>query len=171
MSVWLVKAETLVASVLLALVVILVFVAGLMRWFGLPLIWSVDMAQLLFIWVIFLGADLALRKRAHIGIDLLVRRLSGRARVLLDVLLAALAIAFLGAMALLGYRLTMLNIERQFGDSGISYAFVTVAVPAGSALLALTLAGQVRRAIQSLGGRPQPIFAAENGADAEKTAL
>src|SRR3546814_6107426 len=69
------KAEALLAVGLLAVIVFLVFIAGVMRWFGEPLIWSVDLAQLLFVWVSFLGADMALRKRAHIGIDYLVRRL------------------------------------------------------------------------------------------------
>src|SRR3546814_10072287 len=75
------EAEALLAVGLLAVIVFLVFIAGVMRWFGEPLIWSVDLAQLLFVWVSFLGADMALRKRAHIGIDYLVRRLPGRARV------------------------------------------------------------------------------------------
>src|SRR3546814_8646672 len=116
------KAEALLAVGLLAVIVFLVFIAGVMRWFGEPLIWSVDLAQLLFVWVSFLGADMALRKRAHIGIDYLVRRLPGRARVVVDLALAAVCLAFLGVMAVMGYRLTLLNIERLFGDSSIPYA-------------------------------------------------
>lgn len=154
----LLKGEVLLANTLLALITGMVFAAGVTRWFGYPLVWSVDMAQLMFVWLSFLGADLALRKRAHLGIDLLVRALPIRARVILDILLALLAIAFLGAMTVLGYRLTMLNLERVYGDSGISYAFVTIAVPAGCLLLSLTLAGQVLNAILSLRGRPEPVF-------------
>ncbi len=168
MGAWLIKAEARLAIALLAVIVVLVFAAGFLRWFGTPLVWSVDLAQLLFIWVSFLGADMALRKRAHIGIDLLVRRLPGRGRVVLDLLLALLAIAFLGAMVVMGYRLTMLNLERRFGDSGISYAFVTVAVPAGCGLLALTLLGEMWSALRSLAGRPQPIFTAGEGVAAEE---
>ena len=46
-------------------------------------------------------------------------------------------------MAVMGYRLTMLNLQRVYGDSGISYAFVTGAVPVGCLLLAITLAGHL----------------------------
>src|SRR3546814_17110454 len=99
-------------------------------------------SQLLFVWVSVLGADMALRKRAHIGIDYLVRRLPGRARVVVDLALAAVCLAFLGVMAVMGYRLTLLNIERLFGDSSIPYALVTIAVPAGCILLGLTLMQQ-----------------------------
>jgi len=162
------KAEGLLAGALLAVIVFLVFIAGVMRWFGQPLVWSVDLAQLLFVWVSFLGADMALRKRAHIGIDYLVRRLPMRARVLVDVVLAAVCVAFLGIMAVMGYRLTMLNIERLFGDSGIPYALVTIAVPAGCILLGLTLLQQVAIALRSLRRQPHPIFAAEARGDIEE---
>ena len=161
MGTWFVKGEVLLANVLLVVIVGLVFAAGMLRWFGHPLVWSVDLAQLLFVWVSFLGADLALRKRAHIGIDYLVRRLPARAHVILDIVLSLVAMAFLLAMVGLGYQLTMLNLERLYGDSGISYGFVTIAVPAGCLLLSSTLALQVIRALRSLKTAPQPIFAAE----------
>lgn len=162
------KAEGLLAGTLLAVIVFLVFIAGVMRWFGVPLVWSVDLAQLLFVWVSFLGADMALRKRAHIGIDYIVRRLPIRIRVGVDIALAAVCLGFLGIMAVMGYRLTLLNMERLFGDSGIPYALVTIAVPAGCVLLGLTLLLQVVAALRSLRSRPQPIFATEAGGDIEE---
>lgn len=159
MTSWFRKGEAILAGFLLAVIVLLVFAAGAMRWFGHPLVWSVDVAQLLFVWVSFLGADMALRKHAHIGIDYLSKRMPPRIRAVLDIVLALVVLAFLVTMAVMGYRLTMLNLERQFGDSGISYAFVTGAVPAGCLLMALTLLGQVRRALARLARSPRPIFA------------
>ncbi|QCO18704.1 TRAP transporter small permease (plasmid) [Azospirillum brasilense] len=153
------KGEAVLAMLLLAAIVLLVFAAGVMRWFGHPLVWSVDVAQLLFVWVAFLGADMALRKRAHIGIDYLVKRLPNSARALLDVVLGVLVVAFLLTMTVMGYRLTMLNLERQFGDSGISYAFVTAAVPVGCLLLAVTLTGQILDTLRELRSHPKPVFA------------
>lgn len=159
MSSWFLKGEAFVAMLLLAVIVLLVFAAGVMRWFGHPLVWSVDVAQLLFVWVSFLGADMALRKRAHIGIDYLVKRFPAFSRAVLDLVLGGLVLAFLVTMVVMGYRLTMLNLERQFGDSGISYGFVTAAVPVGCLLLAITLLGQMAGTLRQLRNRPQPVFA------------
>jgi len=139
MSQFLISAEFLAAKLLLAAIVILVFIAALGRTFGYPLIWSIDVAQLLFIWVCFLGANRAMRLKAHIGVDLFVRKLPRTPRWLIEIALALLSLAFLIALAVSGYRLTMLNWQRVYGDSGISYAWVTAAVPVGSALLALTI--------------------------------
>lgn len=129
-------------------IVVLVFLASVARFLGHPLIWSVDFAQLLFIWLCFLGAARALRRRAHIGVDLLVRHLPPRWHLGLELALAALTLVFLAVLAVEGAKLTLLNRERVFGDSGISYAFVTVAVPAGCALLSLSLLANLVEAVQ-----------------------
>lgn len=133
------KVEFAVGFALLAVISGLVFVAAVMRFLGSPIIWSVDMAQLLFIWLCFIGATRAMRQKSHLGVDYLVRLFPYRARLRVETLLTLLFIAFLLTLAVVGYDLTMLNWERVFGDSGLSYAWVTIAVPVGAVLLSLTL--------------------------------
>jgi len=136
-------SENALAKLLLVFITALVFVAGIARWFNAPLVWSVDLAQLLFIWLCFLGANQVLRRQAHIGVDFFVRRLPIRLRVLIDSLLALLVLAFLLTMMITGTKLTLLNMQRVYGDSGLSYAWVTGAVPVGCFLLALSVAGHL----------------------------
>lgn len=145
------RIELAVAACLLAVIVLLVFAAAVLRFFDHPLIWSVDMAQLLFIWLCFLGAARAMREKGHIGIDLLVRHLGPRHRFALEMALSAVILAFLGILVVKGYELTMLNRQRQFGDSGISYAWVTAAVPAGCLMLAVALGRNMVRAWRARG--------------------
>lgn len=138
--------EFFVASALLGVIVVLVFSAAVMRSFGRPLIWSVDMAQLLFIWLCFIGATRAMREKAHLGIDLVVRRLGRQRRFLLELAVSAVILAFLAALAIEGYKLTILNRQRLFGDSGLSYAWVTSAVPVGCVMLAIALLNNIAKA-------------------------
>ena len=149
--------EETVGRVLLAAIVVLVFVAAITRTFDHPLIWSVDLAQALFVWLCFAGAVKALRIRAHIGVDYFVKRLPESLRRVVDLSLAVLVVAFLATMTWFGVTLTLLNWQRTFGDSGISYAWVTVAVPVGCALLGLVLLVQIAIALRT--GRL--IFAAD----------
>ena len=116
---FLVRLEAAVGKLLLVVIVVLVFAAGVLRWFDHPLIWSVDLAQLLFLWIAFIGANQALRKRVHIGMDLAVRWMPLAWRRVIEIALAALTLAFLLIMVWEGYKLTTLNIQRVFGDSGI----------------------------------------------------
>lgn len=138
--------EFLVAALLLLIICCLVFGAAVMRFFGHPLIWSVDMAQLLFIWLCMIGATRAMRDKAHIGIDLVVRYLPRRARFWLEMAMSVVILVFFGFLTSEGTRLTLMNQERRFGDSGLSYGWVTAAVPAGCVMLGIALIYNMWRA-------------------------
>lgn len=159
------RLELAIGAVLLLVITLLVFSAAVMRFFGHPLIWSVDMAQLLLIWLCFFGATRAMRERAHLGVDLVVRYFGRRIRLAIELGLAALFIVFMAVLAWEGYQLTMLNKERIFGDSGISYGFVTIAVPAGCILLSAVIVANVVQAVRDPHGR-MLVFSRTNG-DAE----
>lgn len=132
-------AEETAAKVLLAAAVLLVFVASLARWVGYPIVWSVDMAQLLFIWVCFFGANQALRRGQHIGVDAFVSRVPARVQRWIRIGHLVVMAAFLVPIVYQGIELAMLNVERRFSDTDMSYVWVTAAVPVGSALLLITL--------------------------------
>lgn len=158
------QIELLVASLLLGIIVVLVFAAAIMRFFGHPLIWSVDMAQLLFIWLCFFGATRAMREKGHLGIDILVRHLAPALRLRLEIILTLLVLVFLGLLAYEGYRLTMLNRQRLFGDSGLSYAWVTASVPIGCLMIGAALVNNLLRALTAArGGTVQFVYSRVDG--------
>lgn len=132
--------ELAVCVALLAAITSLVFTAAVMRFFGRPLTWSVDMAQLLFIWLCFIGGARAMRQKSHLGMEVLVKYLSYKRQFWLEVICSIIVIVFLLLLAEEGVKLTILNKERQFGDSTLSYAWVTVAVPVGCVLIGIALA-------------------------------
>ena len=133
------QIELAICVVLLAIITGLVFVASVMRFFGHPLVWSVDLAQLLFIWVCFLGADKAMREKTHLGMEVPVKYLPHKYRLGLELACSSIVLAFLAILAVKGYELTLLNLERTFGDSTLSYGWVTAAVPVGCLLLGASL--------------------------------
>jgi len=137
------RGEEIVARLCLAGCAALVFVAAVSRAFGSPVLWAIDIAMLLFIWCAFLGADAALRAHQHIIIDIVVRLLPQRVQRALLIAHWSIMVAFLLTLVVLGTELTLLNWQRPMGDTEISYAFVTAAVPAGSLLLAITAARQL----------------------------
>jgi TRAP-type C4-dicarboxylate transport system permease small subunit len=137
------RAEDVAARACLAGCSILVFVAAVSRALGSPILWAIDVAMLLFIWCSFLGADAALRAKQHIIIDIVVRMFPQRVQRALLIAHWALIVAFLLTLVVLGTELTMLNVERPMGDTDISYAYVTAAVPIGSLLMAFTAMRQL----------------------------
>lgn len=138
-----IQAEELLSKLLFGIIVGLVFVASIGRWVGYPIPWAVDMAQLFFIWVCFFGANQALRRNQHLGVDIFYRRVSFAQQRKLQILFKALALGLLGVLIVKGIELTLLNRERVFSDSSLSYSFVTAAVPTGCFLIGLTLVSQI----------------------------
>jgi len=149
------QLELAICFALLAGITGLVFVASITRFFGYPLIWSIDMAQLLFIWLCFFGSNKAMREKSHLGMEVLVTRLGYQRRFWLEVACSVVILAFLAVLAVEGWKLTLLNKERTFGDSSLSYSWVTVAVPVGCVLLAATLIYNMIRAFR---GRQQELL-------------
>ncbi|MDQ8020294.1 MAG: TRAP transporter small permease [Moraxellaceae bacterium] len=139
------KLEEGLAMAFFAGTCFMVFLGAVSRTVGSPLIWSVDVAQLLFAWSCALGADIALKHGNHVVIDIFTRRLPEKLQVFLAVLWQVLILVFLGLLIWFGMKLTLLNTQRSLGDVGISYAWVTVTVPVGAALMAITTLGRLCR--------------------------
>jgi TRAP-type C4-dicarboxylate transport system permease small subunit len=154
------KAEETLGVILFAGVCLLVLVGAVTRTIGMPLIWSVDMAQLLFAWAAVLGADVALKRWQHIEIDILVRAFPLPVRRALATAWLGVIALFLAALAWLGVELTLLNLERELGDTPLSYGLVTAAVPAGAALMLVTV---LTRLARGLTGRLDLVVAGTDG--------
>jgi TRAP-type C4-dicarboxylate transport system permease small subunit len=155
------RGEEIVARAFLAGCSALVFVAAVSRAFGSPVLWAIDIAMLLFIWCAFLGADAALRAHQHIIIDIIVRLFPQRVQRVLLIMHWTIMVAFLLTLVGLGTQLTLLNVQRPMGDTDISYAYVTAAVPVGALLMAITAAAQLagfwRNRELTFGGGESPL--------------
>ena len=142
------RIEELLAMAFFAITSILVFVGAISRTAGFPIIWAVDVAQASFVWACVLGADIALKRNAHIEIDILVRRFPREVRRLLAIVFLVMISIFLAALVYLGINLTLLNLERPLGDVGISYGVVTAAIPVGALLMMATALRRLWRGLR-----------------------
>ena|SRR5690554_392344 len=136
---WLITVEEAITKILIVAVVLLVFSVAMTRWSGFPVAWSVELAQLLFIWLIFLGANQALRKNRHIGVNILTEKLPQKAQLILSLLMDLLIVAFLVTMVYYGIQHSILHHLRTISNLFISYSFVTASVPVGCTLMFLTI--------------------------------
>lgn len=68
-------------AIALTVMVVLVFGNVVLRYvFNTGIAWAEEIARLMFVWMIFLGAILALRQHAHIGVEMLQAKLPRSAR-------------------------------------------------------------------------------------------
>lgn len=141
------KIEMFVGTLFITLIVLLVFTAAVVRWVGFPVAWSIDVAQLLFGWVVFLGADIALKNDSHIGVDMIVNKFPFKIRKTIKIINYLCIQAFLLVIIYYGINLSIQNYERLFNTLKLSYSYATVSVPIGCALMFLTMCGKLKKAV------------------------
>lgn len=115
----------------LGMMAVLVFGNVVLRYaFDSGLAVSEELARLLFVWVVFLGAILASREHAHLGLDSVVRRLPVFWK---KVFIVVTGVMMLGCCALFvwgGWQQTLINAENYYPVLGISYAWLHAAAVA-----------------------------------------
>ena len=147
------RFEEKLALVLLAGLAVLVFISALMRTFKHPLNWAQDVALVAFAWLIFIGGDVAVRGSGLIGVDMVVSKLPKSVQKWLDVFYKCLIIAFLCVLVFYGIRMVRQGWSRQIAALGLSYGWVTLAVPVGSFLMIISTAISLVKRIKTPAGQ------------------
>lgn len=128
-----------IPAALLVVVEIVVLFAGVVERyvFDSPLVWSDELASILFLWLAMLGSVIALRRGEHMRMTAIVSRASPRARAFLDVVAMAAPLAFVALMVAPGIDFA--------GEEGfvvtpalqLSGAVAAAAFPVGAGLMLL----------------------------------
>lgn len=144
---WYFKALELVMVLCLAAMCLMVFGNVVLRHFfnsGINI--SEELSRFMFIWLTFLGAILAMREGGHMGVDMIVRRLRGKAQFA-AVLLAQGLVFVCCAVLLWGlirqYTLNAANIGLVTGISLAAVYSVAYLCAASIAIMALVNAGRL----------------------------
>ncbi len=131
-------AELYVAATLFMVIVMLVFISAVTRKMGFPIQWTMDVTKLCFAWLAFLSGDIALRKGALPGVDMVVEKFPPNVRFVLKYVSRALMFALLVFFIYFGFKLAMSNVKRTFQTLKISYAWVSISLPVCSVLMSLS---------------------------------
>ncbi len=102
-----------------------------------PFSWTEELATILFSWVVFVGASLALKKNEHFSMDVLVDLLPRAPKRLVQTIGLGLVTVFCVLIVCYGVRLAVLNWQVKTAVLEISRAWLYLAVPFGGALMLL----------------------------------
>jgi C4-dicarboxylate transporter, DctQ subunit len=128
--------EEALLCVLLVVMTVITFVTVVTRYvFDLPLSYIDQLVPNLFVWVTFLGASAAVRRRAHLGLSMIYDALPARAQAVLDVVILAGTSAFFLATAWFGWQVVRMQVENQLMNTlGYPAWMVGIAIPIGALL-------------------------------------
>ena len=136
----------------LALVVVIMSVTYgvVMRYlFGDPPVWTNEIAGMAFTWMVFLGASVAYRKKMHIGIDLLVNRLSPGLKWFVQLAAQVILSVFFGYMVVYGVIFSIESYAQPTSILRLPNTFFYLAVPVSFALMLFHQGMQIRNLLQN----------------------
>lgn len=145
-----VRALEIVMVVCLTVMAVLVFGNVVLRYaFDSGIAVSDELARLMFVWLIFLGAILATVQNAHIGFDALVEKLPAVGRKFALLLTGALMLWACGMFVVGGWEQTKINLGNTYPVLGISYGWLYGVAMVFGIGTALAVAAQLRRALRA----------------------
>lgn len=151
---WCARLQTWLMAVCLVVMVVLLFGNVAMRYlFNSGINVSDEISRLAFVWLIFLGAVLALRDHQHIGVTMLVERFGPAARRVTHIVCQLLVLWMLWLMADGSWAQTLIGLDTRLPVTGMPLAvFNAAALYAAVAMGLLTLVDLIR----VLAGGPVP---------------
>jgi TRAP-type C4-dicarboxylate transport system permease small subunit len=93
------------------------------------LFWSEEVGRMLLVWITFLGATVAYRRKAHVGIDVAVRRLAPPARRALERFLLGLSGVFFVVLIAYGLRFIRFIAHQKTAALGLPTGLPYTVIP------------------------------------------
>jgi TRAP-type C4-dicarboxylate transport system permease small subunit len=110
---------------------------------GAALTWSEEFARYGLIWITFLGAGIALKKRAHMGVQVIVEMFSPGIRKTVQLFTILSVMGFLIVATLKGIELALFNMKQYSPAMGLPMGFVYLAIPSGCLVMIIHAADQL----------------------------
>lgn len=139
--------------VAMAVLCVLVFLNVVLRYgFNSNLILTEEVARYIFVWMTFLGAILAFARSRHVNVDLVLRMLPNRPRLVVELLADAIILVCCYLIIRGCFELAALNTINHLPITGMPVSWLYIAgLPFGICIALLTLRNavlRVRRASQ-----------------------
>ena len=134
----LIRAVEIPAALLVVAEIVVLSAGVIMRYgFRQPIVWSDELAEVLFIWLAMLGSVIALQRGEHMRMTALVSSRSGATRAVLETVAIAAPLIFLLAILLPGMDYADDESFVQLPALDIASTWQAMALPVGTALMAL----------------------------------
>jgi TRAP-type C4-dicarboxylate transport system permease small subunit len=136
------KSEKTIEWLVVALFVALV-VLGVMQVFfryvvGSSLVWSEELCKIMFFYIIFMGASIAIKNNSFASVDYLYQFFPVTMKKYVDIIIWLMVIGFLILVIVLGTKITFKTMSQITPALEIPQAVVYAAVPFGSLIMCLS---------------------------------
>jgi TRAP-type transport system small permease protein len=141
------KLEVIICGAGFILLVALVFLSAILRFFRVSMAWNIDMALFLLSWTAFLGADIAWRSGRLVGVDIVTGRFPLPLQKIVQLLVYFVIFTALVIIVIYGSRLAWIERVRKFQSIPIPYSLVTMSLVTAALSMSVSTIIKIRRCI------------------------
>lgn len=131
---------------------IIVFLNVVLRYvFSASLHWVDEAARYMFLWLIWIGADFALREGKHLRIDMLVEMFKGKTRVYIEIFVLTLWFCFCVFFGYQGVKLVSIVVQQGQLSTAmqINMGWAYACIPCGGIFMALRLILEIKEILRT----------------------
>lgn len=138
--------EEIVGGTLLLIICLITALQVVSRYvFSAPLAWAEELATILFAWLVFIGSSLALKKKEHFAIEVVVKLFPGTLKKFATVGADLAVLLFCLLLIVYGIKLVSMNWQVLTPMLEISRGWAYLSVPVGGLLMLLRLLEMIGR--------------------------
>ncbi|MDR2501614.1 MAG: TRAP transporter small permease subunit [Treponema sp.] len=141
------KAEAALCGAGFVLLVALIFLSAILRFFKVSMSWNTDLALFLLAWTAFLGADIAWRSGQLVGVDLITRKLPKMAQKIVTLAVYLIVLAALVVIVIFGLKLAWMERLRTYQSIPVPFSLVIISLVCAAFSMCLSTALKIRRVI------------------------
>jgi TRAP-type C4-dicarboxylate transport system permease small subunit len=126
--------DDILASICMVIVIGVTVLGVFMRYVvKSPLMWIEEVSMFFFVWLALLGSASATKTGGHVSIDVIVEKMSGNARKIVDMIVAAVVIVTLAIIIKNGLALALQARMKVTPILRVPYTYIDIAIPIGLA--------------------------------------
>ncbi|PYG31848.1 TRAP transporter small permease [Pelagimonas varians] len=147
------NAEKVLASALLAAIVLLIFGNVFMRYvMNASLVWGEELTLWLFVWFVWIGVSYAFHTGDHVRITVFRDALGERTRLYVDVIIALMVLGFLLVLAFECIKLIMMPFVASQTSVvlGLPIPILYASAPVGAGLAAIRVVQHLKRTLRKI---------------------
>lgn len=152
------KWSAIAAAVIMT---IMIFLQVIFRYvLGEALAFSEELARYMFVWSVAMGTALALRKHAHIGVEVFVERFPVRFRDSAAIIGSLLNLLFFGLLVWYGFVMVGMTMDQESPALLLPMGYVYLAIPLSGIVLFVS---EIANFVESRSGTAVPADVASKG--------
>ncbi|MDW7661918.1 MAG: TRAP transporter small permease [Bacillota bacterium] len=114
-----------------------------------PIPWAEEAARYFFVWATFLGASVAVRTKAHTGVDFFLNRVPEKVRKMMVLLSYIASIIFLGFISRYGLSISLRVMRQTSPALQLPMTYAYIAIPIGAFLMLLNFVYLLAKEIEN----------------------